>query len=113
MCQGVKDGEKQGTSKAGRQEVARQAERKPKGSEFLEGGGRCLRNKAEFSASERECNCFDADSSTFTSQVNSGSLHSECPGICAWLCMLHQVYGLWLFWKAHRIRSLLWQHLAM
>lgn len=45
MCQGIEDAEKQGTSKAGRQEVARQAERKPKGSEFLEGGGRCLRNK--------------------------------------------------------------------
>ena len=28
-----------------RQEVAREAERKPKGSEFLEGGGKCLRDK--------------------------------------------------------------------
>ena len=45
MCQGVKDGEKQGTSKAGRQEVARQAERKPKGSEFLRAGEDVLETK--------------------------------------------------------------------
>lgn len=52
------------------------------------------------------------------STVTSGILHSDCPGICAWLCMLHQVYALWFFWKAHKIGtqafwSLLWQHLAM
>lgn len=45
MCQGIKEGEKGGTSKADRQEVARGAERKPKGSEFMEGTGNCLRDK--------------------------------------------------------------------
>lgn len=33
------------TNQQSRQEVAREAERKPKGSEFLEGGGNCLRDK--------------------------------------------------------------------
>lgn len=40
MCQGIKEGEKGGTGKADRQEVARVAERKPKGSEFLGGHGK-------------------------------------------------------------------------
>lgn len=44
------------------------------------------------SASERELNCFGADKSTFTCQVESGILWSECRGICTWPCMLHPVH---------------------
>lgn len=40
MCQGIKEGEKGGPGKADRQEVARVAERKPKGNEFLGGHGK-------------------------------------------------------------------------
>ena len=40
MCQGLKEGEKGGPGKADRQEVARVAERKPKGNEFLGGYGK-------------------------------------------------------------------------